>query len=77
MTWLTQLISAMTNSFTSLSSSIMTTILDSFKTLFLEVDAQGAITGVTPVAIFIFFGLGISLCLGLTKWVTSFARKKI
>lgn len=77
MEWLSICISAITMSFTSLTSSVMSTLVSGFKALFLEVNDTGVITGVTPIAIFIFFSLGTTLCLGLTKWITSFARKKI
>ena len=77
MEWLSTLISAITTSFTQLTSSVMSTLVSGFKALFLEVNESGAITGVSPIAIFVFFGLGITLCLGLTKWITGFARKKI
>lgn len=76
MDWLNNLIKAIVQPFTELTTSIMTNIGSGFETLFLT-KVDGAVTGVTPFAIFVFFGLGISLCLGLTKWITSFARKKI
>lgn len=68
MTWLTQLISAITAAFTDLGTTILTFIKDGFTTLFLNVE-EGAVTGPSELAIFMFFLIGISLVIGLTTLV--------
>ena len=77
MAWLDNLVEAIVSPFTKLTTAVMSNIGSGFKELFLEVSTDGTITGPSPFAYFVFLGLGISLCLGLTKWITSFARKKI
>lgn len=68
MTWLTQLISAITAAFTDLGTTILTFIKEGFTTLFLEV-SEGNITGPSELAIFMFFLIGVSLVIGLTTLV--------
>lgn len=78
MSWITDLISAITDTFTELGTSVFNFLKDGFVTLMLEVDAtSGSVTGVSSFGIFTFVLIGISLCLGLTKFITSMVRRKI
>lgn len=76
MTWITELTSAIATSLTSIGAAVFGFIKDGFVTLFLETDAQGAVTGVSAFGIFGFVAMGIALALGLTKFVTSIVRKR-
>lgn len=75
--WVGDLIANMTEGFTNLGNAVFEFLKNGFVTLFLEVSEAGAITGVSAFGIFTFVLLGISLCLGLTKFVTSLVRRKI
>lgn len=77
MSWIEQIVSAITSVFTALGTSVFQLLKDGFVTLFLEVDTQGAITGVSAFGIFGFMLMGISLVLGLTYFITNLVRRKI
>ena len=77
MDWLGNFIKAIIYPFEEMASAVMGTIVSAFTKLFLIVNESGAITGVSPFGMFVGLGLGISLVLGLTKFVTSLVRKKI
>lgn len=77
MSWITDLINAITTTFTNLGTAVFNFLKDGFVTLFLEVDGQGAITGVSAFGIFGFVLMGISLVLGLTYFITNLVRRKI
>ena len=60
-TWIGQLIQAITTTFTDLGTAVFNFLKDGFTTLFLEVDAQGAVTGVSNFGIFTFVLIGMLL----------------
>ena len=75
--WASDIVGAMTSSFTELTTAVMGAINNGFTKLFLVSDSTGAITGVSDFGKFTFILLGISLALGLTKFITSLVRRKI
>lgn len=77
MTWINDLVTAITSTFTNLGNAVFEMLKDGFTTLFLEVDTQGAVTGVSNFGIFSFVLMGIALCLGLTYFITNLVRRKI
>ncbi len=77
MSWVTDIINAITKTFTDLGTAIFNFLKDGFTTLFLETDAQGAVTGVSTFGIFGFVLMGLSLVLGMTYWITNLVRRKI
>lgn len=76
-TWIGQIIDAITDTFTDLGTAVFNFLKDGFTTLFLEVDGQGAITGVSNFGLFGFVIMGISLVLGLTYFIVNLVRRKI
>lgn len=76
-TWVGQIIDAITETFTELGTAVFNFLKDGFTTLFLEVDGQGAVTGVSNFGIFGFVIMGISLVLGLTYFIVNLVRRKI
>ena len=74
--WVGDLISNIVETFTDLGTAVFNFLKDGFVTLFLET-SEGVITGVSAFGIFGFVLIGISLCLGLTKFITSMVRRKI
>lgn len=76
-TWIGQIIQAITDTFTGLGDAIFGFLKDGFVTLFMETDAQGAVTGVSAFGIFGFVLMGIALVLGLTYFITNLVRRKI
>lgn len=80
MSWVADLFTAIGQAFTNLGSQVLTFLKDGFVTLFLETtvsDGVTTITGISPFGIFGFVLIGISLVLGLTKFITSMVRRKI
>lgn len=77
MSWVTDIINAITSTFTNIGTAIFNFLKDGFVTLFLETDAQGAVTGVSSFGIFGFVLMGLSLVLGLTYFITNLVRRKI
>lgn len=77
MSWIQEIITAITTTFTNLGTAVFNFLKDGFVTLFLETDAQGAVTGVSSFGIFGFVIMGISLVLGLTYFITNLVRRKI
>ena len=75
-TWISDVISAITDTLTDLGTAVFNFLKDGFVTLFLEV-SEGTITGVSAFGVFSFVLIGIALCLGLTKFITSMVRRKI
>lgn len=76
-TWISDIIDAITDTFTGIGDAIFNFLKDGFITLFMETDAQGAITGVSAFGIFGFVLMGLSLVLGLTYFITNLVRRKI
>ena len=74
--WVSDLIDNITGTFTDLGTAVFNFLKNGFMTLFLEV-SEGAVTGVSAFGIFAFVIIGISLTLGLTKYITSMVRRKI
>lgn len=77
MSWIDNIVQAITSTFTNLGNAIFTMLKTGFTTLFLETDAQGAVTGVSTFGIFSFVLMGIALCLGLTYFITNLVRRKV
>lgn len=77
MTWIQEIVEALTDTFTSLGTAVFTFLKDGFMTLFFDIGTDGAISGVSNFGIFTFVMLGISLCLGLTYFITNLVRRKI
>jgi hypothetical protein len=77
MSWVTDIINAITSTFTNLGTAVFNFLKDGFVTLFLKTDAQGAVTGVSELGIFGFVLMGLSLVLGLTYFITNLVRRKI
>ena len=77
MTWVTNIVSAITSTFTGLGEAVFNLLKTGFTTLFLETGENGAITGVSNFGIFGFVVMGISLVLGLTYFIVNLVRRKI
>lgn len=77
MSWITQMIEAITSTFTNLGNAVFKFLKDGFVNLFLETSTEGAVTGVSAFGIFGFALMGISLCLGLTYFIVNLVRRKI
>lgn len=77
MSWVTEIVTAITSSLTSLGNAIFEFLKDGFVTLFLTTDGQGAITGVSPFGIFGFVLMGIALSMSLAYFITNLVRRKI
>ncbi len=77
MAWVTNIVTAITSTFTSLGTAIFGLLKEGFTTLFLEVGENGTITGVSNFGIFGFILMGLSLCLGLTYFIVNLVRRKI
>ena len=78
MSWIDNLVTAITSTFTTLGNSMFSMLKDGFTALFLEVDSTThAVTGVSNFGIFSFVLMGISLCLGLTYFIVNLVRRKI
>lgn len=80
MSWIADIFTAIGQAFTNLGSEVLTFLKDGFVTLFLTtqtVEGVTTITGVSAFGIFGFILIGISLVLGLTKFITSMVRRKI
>lgn len=77
MSWIEELVTAITSTFENLGNSIFTFLKDGFMTLFFEVSTEGTIEGVSNFGIFSFVLMGISLCLGLTYFIVNLVRRKI
>lgn len=77
MSWVTDIVNAITSTFTTLGVAVFNFLKTGFTTLFLETDTQGAVTGVSTFGIFGFVLMGISLVLGLTYFITNLVRRKI
>lgn len=76
MSWIEELVTAITSTFTSLGTAIFTFLKDGFMSLFFKVSSAGAIEGVSEFGIFSFVLMGISLCLGLTYFIVNLVRRK-
>lgn len=77
MSWIEELVTAITSTFTNLGTSIFTFLKDGFMSLFFDVTSEGAIEGVSNFGIFSFVLMGVSLCLGLTYFIVNLVRRKI
>lgn len=77
MSWIEELVTALTSTFQNLGTSIFTFLKDGFMSLFFDVTSEGAIEGVSNFGIFSFVLMGISLCLGLTYFIVNLVRRKI
>ena len=77
MSWTTDIVSAITSTFTSLGTAVVNLLKDGFTTLFLETGENGAVTGVSNFGIFGFILMGLSLVLGLTYFIVNLVRRKI
>ena len=75
--WVSDLIANIVETLQDLGTAVFNFLKNGFVTLFLEVSEQGAVTGVSAFGIFSFVLIGIALCLGLTKFITSMVRRKI
>jgi len=73
--WFVTLIQAMLLAFQDLGTTILNFIKEGFTTLFLET-SNGAVTGPSNLAIFLFALMGISLVIGLTTLVFRLMRNK-
>lgn len=77
MTWINEIVSAITTPFTTLITSVLGALKDGFVTLFFDKSTEGAITGISDFCIFSFVLMGISLALGLTYYITNLVRRKM
>ena len=77
MTWVAQIVEAITSTFTDLGTAVFNLLKTGFTTLFLETGENGAITGVSNFGIFGFILMGLSLVLGLTYFIVNLVRRKI
>lgn len=75
--WIGNIVTAITTTFTDLGNAIFSMLKDGFTTLFLETNESGAVTGVSNFGIFGFILMGISLCLGLTYFIVNLVRRKM
>lgn len=77
-TFLNDILSAITGSFTTLGSAIIDLIKDSFVNLFcISTESAGVvtITGLSPLAYYSFILLGIAIVMGLTAKLFSMIRR--
>lgn len=78
MSWVSDITTAITSTFTALGNGIIEFITSGFTKLFFVVDGtSGEITGVSNFGIFGFVLMGISLVLGLTYFIVNLVRRKI
>lgn len=80
LTWIGDILDAMTEGFTNLGTAILTFIKTGFMDLFLiYTESGGTITvqGASYFGIFTFVCLGIALTVSLTHWITNLCRRKI
>lgn len=80
LTWIGDILQAMSEGFTSLGTAILTFIKTGFMDLFLtytESDGVITVTGASYFGIFTFVCLGIALTVSLTHWITNLCRRKI
>lgn len=77
MSWIEELVTAITSTFTKLGNAVFTFLKDGFVTLFFDKTAEGVIEGVSDFGIFAFVLMGVSLCLGLTYYIVNLVRRKI
>ena len=76
MSWINDLVSAITASLTGIGNAIFEFLKTGFTTLFLEVDSTThQVTGVSNFGIFAFVILGVSLALGLSYYIVTMVRK--
>lgn len=77
------IVEAITGSFSALGTAILSFLKLGFQVIFLNgTVTDGTFTaasggGITDLGTFIFAMLGISLVVGMTRWVTSLVRRKI
>lgn len=74
----TQIIQAITSSFTELGQAILGLLKNGFVWLFTEyTESQGVytITGISAFGYFVFILMGISLVCGLTYFITNMVRR--
>lgn len=77
MTWITEIVSAITTPLTTLTTAVLSALKEGFVTLFFKTSSEGAIEGISSFGIFSFVLMGISLALGLTYYITNLVRRKI
>lgn len=77
MSWISELITAITDSFSGIGDAIITFLKDGFMNLFFDLSETGTIDGISEFGIFSFVLMGISLALGLTYFVVNLVRRKI
>ena len=78
MSWINDLVSAITGALTGIGNAIFEFLKDGFTTLFLEVDSTTHnVTGVSNFGLFSFVIMGIALALGLTYFIVNLVRRKI
>lgn len=78
MSWVTQLIEAITSVIVSLGTAILEFIKTGFTTLFLETtvaDGVTTVTGLSNLGIFTFVTTGISLVMGLTYVIFNLVKR--
>ena len=77
MNWINDITGAITGALTSIGNAIFEFLKSGFVTLFLETDAQGAVTGVSYFGIFGFVLMGIALAMSLAYFITNLVRRKM
>lgn len=77
MTWVTDLITAITTSLTGIGSALTDFLKTTFTGLFFNVAESGTITGVSNFGIFAFVLMGLSLALSLVYFIVNMVRRKI
>lgn len=77
MSWLQELITAITDSLEGIGTAIFTFLKDGFMQLFFDLSDAGAVEGVSEFGIFSFVIMGISLALGLAYFIVNLVRRKI
>lgn len=78
MSWITQLVEAITSVFTNLGTAILTFLKEGFTTLFLEsttVEGVTTVTGLSNLGIFTFVTMGISMVIGLTYVIFNLVKR--
>jgi len=70
------IVTAFTSTFTTLGSAILELIKDGFDTLF-YVDPSATSPVLSHIAEFTFVMLGLTLVVGITRWIVSLVRRKI
>lgn len=77
MSWVTDLVNAITSSLTGIGSALTEFLNTTLTGLFLKTGESGAITGVSNFGIVTFVFFGVSLALSMVYFIVNLCRRKM